>query len=533
MEIWSWICELLEFGEWSTDESNSPLFFPLVTSSTYKQPSRVSDKGTGDDFQPIQLKAERSFDTDSGAAVTFSILHGENTLWVSDTCPLDSKHPFLPLILQLLQEIISCAPTAQDGCCPRSQLQKLKPDPVLWILESHSSESISNFFDVVLLMRLFWLCVCNAPPEVGSMYFHTLLAPNLELFSCSQAPVLRNFFVSVGVDLEMCFMRTFGYMTAKLLILKELGVGLQMVTPLPFRNLGFSYAVESHGLWIMKSYAAVSAMRLTRRNKQIGRFSGLNPQEAVLKYALAHQQLEAVMQLEYSVKFSDGFIQVGARVDNLRFHIAKLGFNKNEDDDFINEMYFPSKVKVWVGPEMGANYVTSLSLGRSTDNSEQEVETQRVLKGNFGKLKAPELKTTSRTMTRSKMRSWRWDQSADGNVANFESTLCDNATGVEVASWKPSIGGGDYKVGDHFRDRYTGADRAFAKNGDLVFSGSECGERVEWRLNREMEGSVLKWRMGGQVWLSYLPNEVNTSYFETRCVEWCDEVDLPLIISDQ
>jgi len=40
---------------------------------------------------------------------------------------------------------------------------------------------------------------------------------------------------------------------------------------------------------------------------------------------------------------------------------------------------------------------------------------------------------------------------------------------------------------------------------------------------------VLKWRIGGQVWVSYFPNEVKSSYFETRCVEWCDEVDLPLI----
>lgn len=530
MEIWSWICDLLESDEWTT-EPKSPLFFPLVTSSIYKQPIQLYNKSTSDEIQPIQLKAERSFDSNSGAVLCFSICYGENTLWVSDTCPFDSKQPFLPLILQLLQEIIAYAPTAQDSCCPRSQLQKLKPDPVLWILESHSPESISGFFDVVFLMRLFWLCVCDAPPEVGSMYFHTLLAPNLEGFSCSHTPVLRNFFVSVGIDVELCFMRTFGYMISKLLILKELGVGLQLVTPLPFRNLGFSYAAESHGLWIMKSYTPVSAMRLTSCNAKRSQFLALHPQEAVLKYALAHQQLEAVMQMEYSVKFNDGFIQVSARVDNLRFHIAKLGFSKNEDDDDINEMYFPSRIRIWVGPEMGANYVTSVSIGRSTDNLEKEVEMQRVLKGNFGKFKTPEVKATSRTMTRSKMKNWKWDQNADGNVANFESALCDNATGIELASWKPSNGVGD-KLGNNFRDRYTGASRGFTKNGDLIFSGSECGEKVEWRLNKEMEGSVLKWRIGGQVWLSYLPNEVNTSYSETRCVEWCDEVDLPLIIGN-
>ncbi len=67
------------------------------------------------------------------------------------------------------------------------------------------------------------------------------------------------------------------------------------------------------------------------------------------------------------------------------------------------------------------------------------------------------------------------------------------------------------------------------KTGGLVFAGDEYGEGVGWRLSKEMEGSVLKWRIGGQVWVSYFPNEVKSSYFETRCVEWCDEVDLPLI----
>lgn len=530
MEIWPWICELPNSDEWST-ESNSPLVFPLTTSSGFKL-SQLNNK-TADNDQSIQLKAERSFDTNSDAWLTFSICYGEKTLWVSDTCPLQSEQPFLPLILQLLQEIISRSPTAQDSGCPRSQLQKLKPDPVSWILDSHAPESISGFFNVVLLTRLFWLCVCDAPSEVGSMYFRSLLAPNLEGFSCNHVPVLRTFFVSAGIDVELCFMRTFGYMLAKWLILKELGVGLQLVTPLPSKNLGFSYAMESHGLWIMKSYAPVSAMKVTRFSSPKSQYSAFDPKESLLKYALAHQQLEAVIQLEYSVRFNDGFIQVSARVDNLRFHMAKLGFNKNEDDTYVKERHFPSRIRVWVGPEAGANYVTSLSLGRSTDNVEKEVEMQKVMKGTFGKLKVPKVKAMTRTVMRSKNRNWRWDQNEEGNVANFEGILCDNTSGVEVATWKPSsngsgVDGGD-QLGNNFRKRYTGANRVFTKSGSLIFSGNECGERVEWRLNKEMEGSVLKWRMGGQVWLSYWPNEVNSSYFETRCVEWCDEVDLPLI----
>ncbi|KAK9286313.1 hypothetical protein L1049_014703 [Liquidambar formosana] len=522
MDIWSWICELPNSDEWA--ESDSPPVFELACS-----------KSSRDGITPsIQLRAERTSGSDSDALVTFSLYlqgfhpsNAQKTLWVSDACPLSSDKPFLPLILQLLQEIISRSPTAHNNTCPRSQLQKLKPDPVSWIMDSHSPESFSSFFNLVFLTRLFWLCVCDAPTEVGSLYFQSLLAPNLEALSCKHAPVMRTFLVSVGVDMELCFMRTLGYMLAKWLILREVGVGLQSLAPLPSHSLGFSYATEAHGLWVLKGYAPVLAMTRTRSNGRNFQFPVIEAKESVLKYALAHQQLEAVIQLEYSVGFYEGHIQVNARVDNLRFHVAKLGFNKNDDMDYVDERHFPSRIRVWIGPEVGSTYVASLSLGRSTDNVERELETQKIVKSSLGKSKVPRVKAMASTSTRTKTRNWRWDQDAEGNAAIFDWVLCDNTTGVEVATWKPSSGH-DGKSGNNFQKRYTGANRPFTKTGSVVFTGDEYGG-AGWRLSKEMEGSVLKWRIGGQVWLSYWPNDVKSSYFETRCVEWCDEVDLPLI----
>lgn len=202
-------------------------------------------------------------------------------------------------------------------------------------------------------------------------------------------------------------------------------------------------------------------------------------------------------------------------------------FNENGDDDYAGEKHFPSRIRPWVGPETGSSYVSGLSLGRSTDNVEREMETQRILKGSFGKLKVPKVKAMARTTTRTRMKNWRWDQDAEGNAALFDAVLCDNTTGTKVATWKPS-GGGSGRSENNFRKRYAGANRSFTKSGGLVFAGDECGG-VGWRLGKEMEGSVLKWRVGCQIWLSYWPNEVSSLYFETRCVEWCDEVDLPLI----
>ncbi|KAL1534551.1 hypothetical protein AAHA92_30718 [Salvia divinorum] len=502
MDVWSWICELPDSDEWN--QSDSHLTFPLASSAPSSKHST----------QSILLRADRSLSSESEASIRFSVhLAGfnksssddedEKPIWASDACPLSSENPFLPLVLQLLQENVSRSPMAQGSTCPRSQLQLLQRGQVSWILDSHSPESFSRFFNLVLLSRLFWVCACDAPSDVGSFFFRSLLTPNIQTFACHHAPVLRNFFVAVGADVELCFTRTAGYMLAKWLILRDVEVGLRSLAP-PLGNLGFSYAVESHGLWILKGYSPVKSM----------------------------QCMHSQGQNDLSLRFHESYIQVSARVDNLRIHVAKLGFKKN-DESFLNEKHFPSRVRVWVGPEVGASYVGGLSLGRSTENVERETEMQKTMKGSSGKPKVPEVKAMVRMATRSKNKNWRWDQDVDGNAAVFDATLCDNTTGVEIATWKPSGGGGGGggEKGIDFRRRYSGNGRAFTKSGGVVFAGDEFGEEVGWRVSKEMEGSVLKWRIGGQVWLSYWPNQVNSSYYETRCIEWCDEVDLPLIPS--
>lgn len=398
-------------------------------------------------------------------------------------------------------------------------------------MDSHSPESFSSFFGLVFLTRLFWLCAFDAPSEAGSLYFEFLLGPNLEALSCEHAPVLRAFLVTVGVDVELCFMRTVGYMLAKWLILRELAVGLQTLVPMSGHHAGFSYATEAHGFWVLKGYAPISALKpVCSRNNKIAVGEAT---DAVLKYTLAHHQLEAIIQLEYSVEFCDGYIRVNARVNNLRFHVVKLGFKKNEDMDFAEERHFVSRVRVWVGPEIGSTYVAGLSLARSTNNIERELEMQRTVKGGFGTVQAPKVKTRARMATRTRMKNWRWDQDVEGNAVVFDGVLYDNMTGHEVATRKPLSHGSDVgsgnSYGNGFRNRYNGPNRPFTKMGGLVLAADECGEGVEWRLSKEMEGSVLKWRIGGQVWVSYWPNEVKSSYFETRCAEWCDEVDLPLL----
>ncbi|XP_077225016.1 uncharacterized protein LOC143858242 [Tasmannia lanceolata] len=524
MDVWSWINNLPSPNNWP--ESDSQLVLQLASSKNNQDNTTKS----------ILFIAERTYGSNTEALVTFSISllgsldlsnNTHKTLWVSDPCPISSQKHFLQLtlLLQLVRELITRSPTI-DSRAPIPLNLDMKVVS-LTLNSVDSDDSISHLFHLVLLSRLFLLCVCDSPTEFGSLYFQTL-APNLDESIFSSNRVMKSFLSSLGPDGELYFMRTIGYMLAKWLIFKDISGIQPLSTRAQNQHLVFSYAKESHGLLVLKGYAPVQAMTRTGTSQQQKDpvYGFLEAKESVLRYALGHQQLETVIQLEYSVSLHEGFIHVGARVDNIRLHVTRLGLTGEEAGagagEYAEETHFPSRVQVWVGP-YGSGIVSSLSLGRSTENPEREVETTKVVKGSFGDSKFPTVKATARSGGRAKVRNWRWEQEAEGNTAVMDWVLCDNGSGAEVSKW----GAQDNKIG--FQKRYSGAWRAFSKKGGVVFAGDEYGEWVRWRVGKEMEGRVLKWKLGGKVWLSYWPNQFKTCYGETRCIEWCEDVDLPLI----
>jgi len=305
-----------------------------------------------------------------------------------------------------------------------------------------------------------------------------------------------------------------------------------------------------HGLWVLRGYAPVLAMpRVTGpASASIAASPHEAPEEPALRYGLVHQQLEAVAQLEYEVRVRNRrFLTVSVRVDNVRVRVARLAFRKDDDaggggddDDVLDgERHFPSRIRIWVGPRFGASYATGPSLGRSTGNPERDVEMTRTVKGAFsgptklnanGGVAPPRVKAKMRSSARTRSRSWRWEQEAEGSAGVFEGVLCDPVTGTEVSAWRPGAGGtgaGDPRNG--MRRRYGGPGRAFSKMRGLVVAGDELPEEMTWRVGREEEGRTLRWRLGLKVWASYLPNEVRSRHFETRCIEWAHEVELPLV----
>ncbi|ERN05991.1 hypothetical protein AMTRI_Chr12g235980 [Amborella trichopoda] len=510
MDVCAWIESLPNPDEWP--DSTSPPHLELCT-TTNKEGNPKS----------LLFRAERTAGSNTEALVTFSLCApgfwpSPNTLWVSNPCPLltnSMERTLLPLLLQLLEETIARAPDSHMPS-PRVFLQP----SVAAALLAQPYTTLSAFFNFAFACRLFWLCAFDAPADVGSLYFRTL-ASGLDVGSCKEA--MRSFFLAVGADLELQFMRALAYALTKSLLLKDLG------SSQPDKERGassYSYIRATSGFLALKGYAPLLALR--RATKQRACEGLLETGKSVLRYVLAHQQLEVIVQFEYSVKVRGDHAMFRLWVDNVRVDVTRLGFGAAEE--LIGEKHFPSRISVMIGPEVSSGgSVVGLSLSKSTANPERKVENKRTVKGSFGKSKIPTVNAMASTSTRERLRSWNVEQYAEGSTVVFDAALCDNTSGSEVASLKQGVVSGSGEPKSSFRRRYSGTHRAFNKMGGVILTGNECGEGVSWRLLKEVVGSVMKWKLGAKVWVSYFPNDCNTSYFETRYVEWFEEVSLHVI----
>ncbi|KAJ4762815.1 neuronal PAS domain protein [Rhynchospora pubera] len=517
--IWSWIMSLPSLADWPSAAAPSL----LLASSP-------------DKF--ILFEAECTTSSSSDATVAFSIsLHEYNssasrTLWLFNPSPLSSSSVLHSLLLhQIIHEITSLSPSISSL---NSNIY-FEQESISRLVENLEENEASSFFSLTLLLRLFWLCTIDAPAEAGYLFFSALAENVYRALSCTG--VFSNFLLAVGPDVEQRYMRSLGYMLSKWCLLRDIQAG-SMLNAEPVPAACLSYATTVHGLFVHKAYAPVLAMaRLRASETNMDELVG-EPKESALRYALAHQQLELVVQLDYNICMQDPrFIRVDIHVDSLRFHVVRLGYNRQDDEteleeqdeiEIESERHFPSRMRFWVGPVPGSTYATGPSLGRSSGNPEREVETTQTVKGGFmAGMKSKGIRAKVRSSTRTRNRSWRWEQEADGSAAVFEGVLCDTATWTEVATWRPGIAHTDPRTG--LRRRWRGPGRAFSKKGGLVVAGDELPEGVTWRVGREMEGKKVRWRVGGRFWVSYFANEVRSGYWETRCVEWNHEVELALV----
>lgn len=535
MDIISWLYSLPNSGAWPEFADDSEVGQRFITFQLFADHDDLQQKLGSKRL--IFIRAEKSDGMQEELPlICFSICvegfdPGHNTsitLWVSNPLPL-SSNTFIFLLLQLLNEIISHSTKPIFNHTTAPSIGSNFETVLFQALHQYPFEQLSKFMNFIILGHLFWKCVFDVLAEVGLFYFQ-LLSSNLNYLHDIQ-PLMITLLTSLGAECELYLMRSFGYMLAKLWILKEINPSeLDAFPNSSPSSLSFSYAMDSHGLLLLKGYAPVQSM--TRASFNGEQLPIYDAKESLLRYALGHQLLEAVVQYEYTISYTEHCIQVCIRLDNIRIHVTRLGFNRYDDekkgeDEFLDERHFPSRVRVFLGPVSGpGNYLSGLSLGRSTNNNgERKVEVQKVVKGSFGDVKSPEVKVISKSKTRARMQNWKMGQDAEGNVAVFEAILCDGMDGVEVARWQPSRDGHNGAKGD-MRRRHSGAFRPFNKSGGLVFAGDEYGEQVKWRMGKEMAGKVLKWKLGGKVWLSYFPKEFKTNYFETRYIEWSEDLDM-------
>ncbi|KAL6598191.1 hypothetical protein ACP70R_046356 [Stipagrostis hirtigluma subsp. patula] len=560
-DVWPWLAALPP----PAGDAPPPWSLPLAASP---------------DGASIVLQADAAAPADGGggepALVVFSLsIYSANAvprvLWTSNGFTASSPAALrVQLLVQLLDEVVALSPTVP---CLGTNMDhgdasevKMDAEVVSGVVGAAGADDVSApaaaFFSLALLLRLFWQCALDSPADSGYLFFRVLGA-EIERALADCRPALGVFLRSVGPDVEERFMRSLGYMLAKWCLLREIQDGSSAAKPTaPPRRRALpvacsSYAAEVHGLWVLKGYAPVLAMpRVTgaASTPSVTALPHEAPEEPALRYGLVHQQLEAVAQLEYAVRARDRrFMAVSVRVVNVRVRVARLGYRKdddadaNDDDDEVmdGERHFPSRIRLWVGPRFGASYATGPSLGRSTGNPERDVEMTRTVKGAFSGAGAsklangsggvvPRIKAKMRSSARTRNQSWRWEQEAEGSAAVFEGVLYDPVTGTEVSSWRPGFGGGggagaaDPRNG--MRRRNAGPGRAFSKMRGLVVAGDELPEEVTWRVGREAEGRTVRWRLGLKAWVSYLPNEVRSRHFETRCVEWAHEVELPLVV---
>lgn len=374
--IWSWIMSLPSLNDWPSDAAPSL----LLASSPYKF---------------ITFQAECSSDSSLDVPVSFSIsLHEYNssapprTLWVSNPSPLSSPSTRQCLLLhQLIHEIITVSPSISS----LNSNVYLELKLISRVAETFEENEASSFFSLTLLLRLFLLCAIDAPVEVGYLFFSALTENVTHALNCTK--VINNLLLAVGPDVEQRYMRSLGYMLSKWCLLRDIQTGPKLnAGPVPAAC--FSYATSVHGLFVLKGYAPILAMVRVRAAETNKDHEMVNePKESVLRYTLAHQQLELVVQLECNVCMRDPrFIRVNIHVDSLRLHVIRLGYNRQDDEteleeqdeiEIESERHFPSRVRFWVGPAPGSTYATGPSLGRSSGNPEREVETTQTVKGGF------------------------------------------------------------------------------------------------------------------------------------------------------
>ncbi|KAL1806208.1 hypothetical protein ACET3Z_029276 [Daucus carota] len=488
-DIWTWIQNLPPVTEWTSNSVSISIF-----SSSSFRPS---------------LKLSISKKLQSSSFVIFSLFADYSeiiSLWTSKSIRINPKSVNLldhednvsKIFLTLVDVILQYCPNKNISLF---RLPKLS--------------SVTNFkeiFNFSFLTLSFLICIYEAPTDLRSECLHRLK----DQYACEQSREASKLLMRLlGSNVEEQWMRAVNLAITNWIVEVQ-AKNTALKTPSSL----FSYGNSTFGMWKVQLYCPVIAMDLEKS-------SNPSPDEKVV-FSLNYHQVEGVIQLNHRVIVRDSWIEVIARVDNIRCDIVKLVNDTlmKERGAGKAEKHFPSRISLQLTPIQQMN-ILSISVSKSSENPIRDISSEKTVEGSLNPPNTLGLNISAGETVTVSLKPWKFEQSVYGNSGNLNWYLHDSVNGREVFSSKPSM----FSLLNPrawFKNRYKNVYRPFTRQGGIIFADDEYGENVVWKVDKSARGKVMEWEIRGWIWLTYWPNKHRTFYTETRRLEFREIVQLTL-----
>lgn len=282
-DIWTWIQNLPPITEWT---SNS-MSISIYSSSSSFRPS-------------LKLSISKKFQ--SSSFIIFSLFVDYTmsiSLWTSkplrinpkSTTLLDYEDNVSKIFLTLVDVILQY--------CPNNNISLFKLPKL---------SSITNFkemFNFSFLTLSFLVCIYEAPTDLRSKCLHKLK----DQYASEQSREVSKFLMRLlGSNIEEQWMRAVNLAITNWIVeVKATNNALKTPSSL------FSYGNSTFGMWKVQLYCPLIAMDLEKS-------SSPSPEEKLV-FSLNYHQVEGVIQLNHRVIIRESWIEVRAKVDNIRYHM--------------------------------------------------------------------------------------------------------------------------------------------------------------------------------------------------------------------
>lgn len=276
LDIWGWIKSLPSITQWNTNtkslclcssRSAIPSMNLLITKIPQKNQIIIIIFSIHVDLRiPISLWSSKSFAFESKTQQNLSEIRED-------------------LFFELVNSVLRYDP------CKKSSSRLSNP-----------REEIDDIFNLAFLTLAFLVCIYEAPLDIRCGCLDAL---RLQLTSPRARDASMLLMRALGSNLEERWIRSLNLaITNQIVELRASNHSFKTPSPL------FSYALSTTGLWMVKCYCPVIAMKLENTSSRIA--------DERLFFSLNNQQLEAVIQLAYIVNYNKNWIDVIVGIDNIR-----------------------------------------------------------------------------------------------------------------------------------------------------------------------------------------------------------------------